>query len=1286
MTMYFGYDETLKDENTSYLYMEIYKKDIERYITIGIGFKGKKNQGVTSYGFIIKDGRRIGKDIFLYKQQNGKIPLTKKELKNLIGNGGEIYENQKQYMEAVNQNIFGFPSVEEYEEYIKLLIEIRMSKLSTGKDMSPTIVTEILKKSLGSLTDEELLPVAESLENMNKTKEYIENLQRSGKAVDNIIKTYKEYNEYVIYQKAKNFKHSTVRLNHLKQTIEKETKNKQRNEKQIIDMQNKLDKFEEEIKTNKFEIENLKKDERFNLEEELIRIKQELIKQEKEEQIKQERLELIRSKRFSKDQELKKVNSEYQEFIEELEAIEVETLNMSGEIKYAEFEYIMKEIKENINKQYNFFNMNEHIKIYLTRVKKTKEKLEILTKLQNEYTKLQLEVDEFNNEISNLNKTEEKLKHNLNEEKNTYVDNFFKWEQENKYLKIENHEKAEITNKIEDYGIKSIYDDILTSLRVPYNRIEKDLNLKIYNEENKKQESNKKIQELKQELEAWKNEKEPEPLREKHIIENRKKLDKYNISYIPLYNAIEFKKEIEENEKNKIEAALLDMGILDALIISPNDIEKIKEIDEGFVDKYLSESTMEFGYSICDMFDVVKPQDCNVKVEDISNVLTHIKLDKQDDKTYVGKEGEYKIGLLNGQAHKNIKAKYIGKEAKRQYKEKQIELLKKEIEDILETIEIYNLNIEEIKELLKSLDIEFKSFPSIENLENINKEIDQTSNLIGSVVKQLNNKKEQTDKALVILMQEKQAVKEEMSKLDFPQNLQTYQELEENILEFKDLILELEKVSTKIVHKAEIKVKLEQEIEDISDQFDNLNEEVIFLVKEIKVNKEKIKSSQNIMDTEFEEKKKMLEECLIKEESLPKEKEAILINKTKTETENQRIAEDLIKENETLEITEKENGLYKEIYEEELNLKYVYEVDMELEELMTNLNKYENEKRRLSYYSDNLTIAYKENQEYLVEYSLELDTILNNEIKETNHILNNALQTRARRDIMCVLDLKRVNLLKLKGNIETNLYQLNLTIEGEDRILFEEILTNTIGRKIMDKINYAKRWIKDMNELMENLKTSSDLSFSLKWQPKVASDEIEMDTVELVEILSSDYRLLKDEDRIKASKHFRQKFEKATLKYKDKDNIVSFYNIMKETLDYRNWFDFEYNHKKGSNVKRVLTNTAFQKLSGGERAMAMYVPLFAAVYAKYESAKPDAMRLISIDEAFAGVDDNNIRDMFKILTKLDLNYIINSQVLWGEYDTIPTLAINELITDPKKHIVSVVRYKWNGKIKELVVK
>lgn len=125
-------------------------------------------------------------------------------------------------------------------------------------------------------------------------------------------------------------------------------------------------------------------------------------------------------------------------------------------------------------------------------------------------------------------------------------------------------------------------------------------------------------------------------------------------------------------------------------------------------------------------------------------------------------------------------------------------------------------------------------------------------------------------------------------------------------------------------------------------------------------------------------------------------------------------------------------------------------------------------------------------------------------------------------------------------------------------------------------------------------------------------------------------------------------------------------------------------YKRKSGERRELTNKVFSVLSGGERAKSMYVPLFAAIYAKLLSASKTSLKLIALDEAFAGVDNNNIREMFDILSQLDLDYILTSQVLWGDYDTVKDLSICELIKDEVHKAVGVRTYRWNGKTKEIL--
>ena len=216
------------------------------------------------------------------------------------------------------------------------------------------------------------------------------------------------------------------------------------------------------------------------------------------------------------------------------------------------------------------------------------------------------------------------------------------------------------------------------------------------------------------------------------------------------------------------------------------------------------------------------------------------------------------------------------------------------------------------------------------------------------------------------------------------------------------------------------------------------------------------------------------------------------------------------------------------------------------------------------------------------------------------------------------------------------------------------------------------------------MNTSSGLKLSLRWRSKTAETEEQLDTRDLVELLRQDYRVMNEDDAARLSLHFRSKVEQARRQAADGAGQVSFYQVMKDTLDYRKWFEFQLFYQKSGERTKELTNSVFGTFSGGEKAMAMYVPLFSAVVAKYQGGRKDAPRLISLDEAFAGVDNKNIRDMFRLMTEFEFDFIINSQVLWGDCDTLDALAIYQLIRPQNARFVTVMPYLWNGIKKELI--
>ena len=82
---YYFLGEEGRDEATGYLFLEFKKEDTEEYRTIGIGQKAKRGKPMDFWGFVILDGRRIGHDIWLYKEVGStRIPYDKREMRSAL--------------------------------------------------------------------------------------------------------------------------------------------------------------------------------------------------------------------------------------------------------------------------------------------------------------------------------------------------------------------------------------------------------------------------------------------------------------------------------------------------------------------------------------------------------------------------------------------------------------------------------------------------------------------------------------------------------------------------------------------------------------------------------------------------------------------------------------------------------------------------------------------------------------------------------------------------------------------------------------------------------------------------------------------------------------------------------------------------------------------------------------------------------------------------------------------------------------------------------------------------
>ena len=128
---YYFLGEEGKEESTGYLFLEFKKEDTEQYRTVAIGQRARRGKPMTFWGFVLLDGRRIGYDIWLYKEVgSAKIPYDKGEMKKLLGEQTPFADVPGEYKKLVNKYLFGFRRIDQYDQFISLLVKVSAPKLS----------------------------------------------------------------------------------------------------------------------------------------------------------------------------------------------------------------------------------------------------------------------------------------------------------------------------------------------------------------------------------------------------------------------------------------------------------------------------------------------------------------------------------------------------------------------------------------------------------------------------------------------------------------------------------------------------------------------------------------------------------------------------------------------------------------------------------------------------------------------------------------------------------------------------------------------------------------------------------------------------------------------------------------------------------------------------------------------------------------------------------------------------------------------------------------------------
>ena len=246
-------------------------------------------------------------------------------------------------------------------------------------------------------------------------------------------------------------------------------------------------------------------------------------------------------------------------------------------------------------------------------------------------------------------------------------------------------------------------------------------------------------------------------------------------------------------------------------------------------------------------------------------------------------------------------------------------------------------------------------------------------------------------------------------------------------------------------------------------------------------------------------------------------------------------------------------------------------------------------------------------------------------------------------------------------------------LTARQRQVISEHLINDVASHLQQLISAAEAQVAQMNAELRERPTSTGMRLRMGWAAR--RDGPDGLAEARARLLRQDSDLWSPADREAVSDFLSRQIEATRAE----DEHATWAELLSRALDYRSWHRFVIERYQDGRWR-----PASGPASGGERVLTVSVPLFAAASAHYRSAHPHAPRLIMLDEAFAGVDDDARGQYLGLLATFDLDVAMTSEREWGCYASVPGIATHHLVRRDGIDAVHVTSWEWDGHRKEQV--
>lgn len=244
-----------------------------------------------------------------------------------------------------------------------------------------------------------------------------------------------------------------------------------------------------------------------------------------------------------------------------------------------------------------------------------------------------------------------------------------------------------------------------------------------------------------------------------------------------------------------------------------------------------------------------------------------------------------------------------------------------------------------------------------------------------------------------------------------------------------------------------------------------------------------------------------------------------------------------------------------------------------------------------------------------------------------------------------------------------------LLTDAERRIL-EDALLAGLAQQIHERTEDARDLIARMGAEMRQRRMSSGTTVGVRWVP---ADHLDDQARAVCRLLDREVSALGPVELASVRAHFAARIRAERAAHPER----SYPEILATTLDYRRWRVFAFGLIGADGAEDRLTVARHSALSGGEQSVSLHLPLFAAAHVMLDSADPQAPRLLALDEAFAGVDDNGRAELLGLSVQFDLDLFMTGYDLWITYAGVPACAHYDLAHSVAEHTVGATLLVWS---------